>query len=111
MQQHVEATHGDLVMGHRTIHRDREGANDILFNDYFSKNPTYNEDNFRRYWMDRPLSLQLVDAVNNHDHYFLQRRSTSDKLGLFTFQKLIVIFRILAYGVVTNDIDERIYCN
>ncbi|KAL6573017.1 hypothetical protein OROHE_002493 [Orobanche hederae] len=90
-RQNAEPTHGGSVVGHRTM-RNRAAAAENLFNNYFSENPLYNEEQFhRRYRMARPLFLQIVDAVKSHDNYFTQRRNASGKVGLSTLQKISAI--------------------
>ncbi|KAH7672226.1 hypothetical protein IHE45_09G041200 [Dioscorea alata] len=41
-------SHGGFIPGHVVINRDREATNCNLWNDYFSKNPRYNAEMFRR---------------------------------------------------------------
>ena len=55
----------------RNIERNREDGDRRLYEDYFSENPTYNEDIFRRkFRMRKPLFLCIVQGVKNHDRYF-----------------------------------------
>ncbi|XP_073153988.1 uncharacterized protein [Henckelia pumila] len=107
--QNANITHGGSVPGRRTIYRDRENAAQNLFNDYFVENPTYNEEMFRRrFRMSRILFLHIVDAVQNHDSYFVQRRNAAGKLGLTTLQKVTAAFRILTYALPADATDEYI---
>ncbi|CAA0839304.1 mto 1 responding up 1 [Striga hermonthica] len=46
--QSSQPTWGGSIPGHRVVHRDREEAHRTLFRDYFSSNPTYDEDTFRQ---------------------------------------------------------------
>ncbi|KAL5764528.1 hypothetical protein ACOSQ2_017122 [Xanthoceras sorbifolium] len=48
IQQNNQVTHGSLIPGHIVINRDRESADRNFFNDYFAKNPRYNNLMFRR---------------------------------------------------------------
>ena len=71
-QQNNRVTHDGSILGHVVINRDRETANHNLFVDYFADNPRYGDDMFRRrYRMSRELFLRIVDAVKNHDNYFI----------------------------------------
>lgn len=91
------------------IHRDQESAHDRLVNDYFSETPNYNEATFRRrYCMSRPLFLRIVHEVKNHDNYFTQRRDSMGRLGLSCFQKITAVFRMLAYDLPADAVDEHI---
>ncbi|XP_042058642.1 uncharacterized protein LOC121803008 isoform X1 [Salvia splendens] len=97
------------VPGHIVINRDREGAHARLYNDYFADNPLYNETMFRRrFRMSRPLFLRIVDAVKEHDDYFVQRPDGTGRLGLSSLQKVTAVIRILAYGVPDDACDEYV---
>ncbi|KAL8542748.1 hypothetical protein ACS0TY_003575 [Phlomoides rotata] len=105
----LNPTHGGSVAGRRTIYHGREAAAANLFNDYFSKNPVYNDEHFRRrFQMSRTIFLRIVEAVKEHDHYFFQRRNAAGQLGLSTLQKVTTDVRILAYGVPVDATDEYI---
>ncbi|KAG2322204.1 hypothetical protein Bca52824_015417 [Brassica carinata] len=58
--------------------------------------------------MSRPLFLRIVDAVENHDNYFKQRRDIIGRLGLSYLQKTTAVFRMLAYGLPADATDEYI---
>ncbi|KAE8688271.1 Detected protein of unknown function [Hibiscus syriacus] len=78
---HTRRTHGGSVPDRRTIFRDRKVATANLFNDYFSENPTYNEEQFLRcYRMSWNLFLRIVAAVKDHGLYFLQRMDAVGKV-------------------------------
>jgi hypothetical protein len=58
----------------RVINRGREEGHTRLFNDYFSENPIYTDDQFRRrFRMRRHVFLRIVEALGNHDEYFQTR--------------------------------------
>jgi hypothetical protein len=53
------------------IDREHEAGHLRLYQDYFSFNPTYNDKLFkRRFRMERPLFLSIVEALSKHDWYF-----------------------------------------
>ncbi|KAG2309044.1 hypothetical protein Bca52824_028792 [Brassica carinata] len=58
--------------------------------------------------MSCPLFLRIVDAVENHDNYFKQRRDIIGRLGLSFLQKTTAVFRMLAYGLPADATDEYI---
>ena len=108
-QLNNQRTHGGSVPGHVVINRNREAADRNLFNDYFSENPRYNAEMFRRrFRMSQPLFLRIVDAVKSHDNYFQQRCDGLGRLGLSTLQKITAVFRMLAYGVPADATDEYV---
>ncbi|XP_012840411.1 PREDICTED: uncharacterized protein LOC105960747 [Erythranthe guttata] len=77
------------VPGQRVIHRDRAGGNRRLYQDYFSDNPTYSDDQFRRrFRMRRPLFCRILNAVESYDPYFVQRNDAIGVPGLSSLQKI-----------------------
>ena len=62
----------------------------------------------RRFRMGRTLFFRILDAIQSHDNYFVQRRDGCGKLGLSSFQKVTIVFRMLAYGVSADSTDEYI---
>jgi hypothetical protein len=58
--------------------------------------------------MSRPLFLRIMNVVENHDDYFVQKRNVAHKLGLSCLQKLTVTFRMLCNRVVANTTDEYV---
>ena len=105
----TEGSHRGSIPGHIVINRDREQAARNLFNDYFAENPRFPETMFRRrFRMSRALFLQIHDAVQRHDNYFVQRRDGLGKLGLSSLQKLTAALRMLTYGSPADSTDEYI---
>jgi hypothetical protein len=58
--------------------------------------------------MRRHVFERLVDAVQQVDPYFIQRPNCAGELGLSALQKVVVVVRILAYGVPANVVDEYV---
>ncbi|XP_073280619.1 uncharacterized protein [Primulina huaijiensis] len=109
IQQEEEVTHGGSIPGNIFIRRDREIADRKLFNDYFAENPVYNEAMFRRrFRMSRNLFLRIVDGIQNHDVYLIQRSDSLGRLGLSTNQKATAALRMLAYALPADATDEYI---
>ncbi|XP_075499371.1 uncharacterized protein LOC142537762 [Primulina tabacum] len=52
--------------------------------------------------------FRIVEAVKNHDRYFIQRVDGLGRLGLSTNQKIIAAMRMLAYGTPADAADEYI---
>ena len=97
------------IPAHRVINRDRAKAERNLWADYFAENPRYNESMFhRRFRMGRSLFLRIVNAVEAHDNYFVQRQDGFGRLELSSLQKITAVFRMLAYGVPVDSINEYI---
>jgi len=59
--------------------------------------------------MHQPLFLKIVDAVTEHDVYFLQKRDALGNLGLRPLQKITSANRILAYGGA-SDANDKYLC-
>jgi hypothetical protein len=67
----------------RYIPRNRECAHDDLVDNYFSANPIYIDEMFRRrFRMNRPLFLRIVDGLSNWSPYFTQRVDAIGRQGL-----------------------------
>ena len=58
--------------------------------------------------MRRHVFLLIMKAVEEHDDYFVQKRNAAGVLGLSCLQKVVAAFRMLAYGVPANALDEYI---
>ena len=56
--------------------------------------------------MRRPVFLRIMNAVEEHNDYFVQKRNTTSELGLSYLQKVVATFRMLAYGVPADALDE-----
>jgi hypothetical protein len=52
--------------------------------------------------------LRIMKAVEEHDDYFKQKRNAAGVLGLSCLQKVVAAFRMLAYGVPADALDEYI---
>jgi hypothetical protein len=58
--------------------------------------------------MGRPLFLHIMNAVEKHDNYFMQKRNVAHKLGLSCLQKITAAFHMLCNGVATDTTDEYV---
>lgn len=76
--------HGGSRPGRRpNVERECVLGHERIFRDYFAADPVYNELQFRRrFRMSRQLFLRLVDAVQDHDAYFIQKRDATGKLAV-----------------------------
>jgi len=93
----------------RVINRSREEGHTRLFNDYFSKNPVYTEDQFRRrFRMRKNVFLRIVEALGNHNDYFQIRFDAVHRAGLSPLHKCTVALRLLAYGVPADNVDDYV---
>ncbi|XP_013668937.1 uncharacterized protein LOC106373288 [Brassica napus] len=89
------------------IERDREQGHIHLWNDYFHENPTYPPVMFRRrFRMNKPLFLRIVDRLTTEVPYFQQRRNAHGRYGLSPLQKCTAAIRMLAYGQSGDTYDE-----
>ncbi|XP_035842050.1 uncharacterized protein LOC118488798 [Helianthus annuus] len=70
------------------LDRDHEAAHELLIRDYFSENPVYNENLFRRrFRMSRRLFLRVVEDLQNSFEFFQQRRDAREVLGFSGIHK------------------------
>ncbi|CAL8152175.1 unnamed protein product [Prunus armeniaca] len=58
--------------------------------------------------MRRPLFLQILNAIEDYDSYFAQKRDRAGHLGLSPSQKVTVVMRMIAYGVAADAIDDYV---
>ncbi|KAL5812994.1 hypothetical protein ACOSQ3_027944 [Xanthoceras sorbifolium] len=108
-EENNQSTSGGSILGRRTIYRLRADAERNLLADYFGDNPRYSDSMFRtRFRMGRSLFLRIVNAVESHDNYFMQRSDAFGRLGLSGLQKITAVFRMLAYGTPADATDEYI---
>ncbi|CAL5390252.1 unnamed protein product [Camellia sinensis] len=100
---------GGSVVGHKYIRRDRRQGHDRLFADYFATNPVYSATIFRRrFRMRRPLYLQILNAIEAHNSYFIQKQDAAHVVGLSALQKMTSAMRILSYSVAADAVDDYI---
>lgn len=93
----------------RYISRDHEDDHNRLFAKYFSDNPLYTDDQFRRrFRMRRHLFLHIVQALGEWSPYFCLRTDAFGKVGLSPFQKCTAAMRMLAYGTPADLMDETV---
>ncbi|XP_035551517.1 uncharacterized protein LOC108981773 [Juglans regia] len=91
------------------IRRDHIQGHECIFRDYFSENPVYPSNLFRRrFRMSHPLFLRILNEVEAYEPYFVQRRDNAGRLGLSSMQKITAALRMLAYGVTGDFMDEYI---
>ena len=58
--------------------------------------------------MGHTLFLHILQAVEQHDEYFVQKRNAVGILGLSSLQKITAAFRMLAYGVAADAMDDYV---
>jgi hypothetical protein len=74
--------HRGSIFGHKVYDRSREEGARKLHRDYFDKNPTYPEKIFRRrFQMSSRLFNRIAKAIEEHDHYFLQKKTLLVSVG------------------------------
>ena len=59
-----------------------------------------------RFRMARPLFLRIAHAVEEHDHYFVQKRDRCGRLGLSCLQKICAAYMMISYGVPADFMDQ-----
>lgn len=80
-----------------------------LQQDYFSENPTYSDEQFRRrFRMSRKVFTKIVTDIETANLYFVQKPDAAGKMGLTSLQKCTAAVRQLAYGMPADAIDEYV---
>ncbi|XP_042008960.1 uncharacterized protein LOC121757490 [Salvia splendens] len=104
-EQHVHIPRTQMY-----IHRDHEQAGLQLFSDYFSRDPRWSDQMFRRrFKMQRPLFPRIVNTVVARDSYFMQTTDAVGRQSISTLQKCASAIRQLAYGTTTDMFDEYLH--
>ena len=81
--QNLEAESSRKKRSRRFIRRDREGAHDRLYQDYFADDCVYPPNYFRRrYRMMRHLFLRIMRRLGEYSPYFTQRVDALSRPGL-----------------------------
>ena len=76
---------GGSKPGTEYVFCDRELHHGLLFQDYFSENPTFGNVKFhRQFTMRRDLFVRIMDVVSSYDPWFLQRLEALERLELST---------------------------
>uniref|UniRef100_A0A0D3BT37 DDE Tnp4 domain-containing protein n=1 Tax=Brassica oleracea var. oleracea TaxID=109376 RepID=A0A0D3BT37_BRAOL len=89
------------------IERQREQGHMQLWNDYFSEDATYPSHMFRRrFRMNKPLFMRIVDRLSAKIQYFQQRRDATGRFGHSPLQKATATIRMMAYGCPTDTVDK-----
>lgn len=89
--------------------RDFRGRWDRFYHLYFSNEPVYSDEQFRRrFRMRRELFQRICDKVTQHDIYFQQKVDCTGKRGIHPIMKVIAAFRVLAYGCSADSLDENL---
>ncbi|KAL0759520.1 hypothetical protein Bca101_075670 [Brassica carinata] len=89
------------------IERQREQGHMQLWNDYFSEDATYPSHMFRRrFRMNKPLFMRIVDRLSTEIPYFHQRRDATGRFGHSPLQKATAAIHMMAYGCPADAVDE-----
>jgi hypothetical protein len=85
-----------------------EMYNALLFKDYFSDDPIFDDIDFRRvYRMRQPPFLRILHAITESDAYFVQKMNVAGKLELSSLQKVTAAMRMLAYETSSKTQEEH----
>ncbi|OEL17295.1 hypothetical protein BAE44_0021692 [Dichanthelium oligosanthes] len=94
-------------MGRQIVRRNILEGHDKLFADYFSDNPVYNDDTFRRrFRMTKGLFLRIMYVVTDHDVYFTQWPNAANQLRCNPLQKVTAALRMLATACSADSLDS-----
>ena len=102
-----EAAYDPRSAPRKYIRRPREQYHQHLVDDYFSDNPLYPPNVFRRrFRMSRPLFLRIVDELGKWSDYFITKLDALNRQGLTPLQKCTAAIRQLANGSAADHLDE-----
>jgi hypothetical protein len=52
-----------------------------------------------------------MNVVDEYDYYFIQKRNATGTLGLSCLQKVVAVFKMIAYGVLADATDDYVWVN
>jgi hypothetical protein len=65
--------------------------------------------------MKQHLFVRIMNVVEEHDDYFIQKRNATGTLGLSCLQKVAAAFKMIAYEVLAVAMDDYVrvgvYCS
>ncbi|XP_070664530.1 uncharacterized protein [Malus domestica] len=89
------------------LNRKRERQGKDLLEDYFIPNNIFPYHVFKRHFrMQRNLFDKIMNAICNHDPYFVQKDDAFHVLGLIPEQQITTALQMLAYGASADQVDE-----
>ncbi|XP_028100677.1 uncharacterized protein LOC114300019 [Camellia sinensis] len=95
--------------GCRYINCERVKGDEQIYRDYFTDNPVYPEEYFRRcFRMRQSLFISILRDIQQVNEYFIQTRDAIGASGLSDVQKMTAALRILQYGVPADVVNEYI---
>jgi hypothetical protein len=95
--------------GRRYIPRPRQAVHEDLVACYFAEKSIYTDEMFRRrFRMNHPLFLRIVEALGKWDDYFTTKYDAMGREGLSPLQKCTAAIRMLAYGTPADELDENL---
>ncbi|OEL38526.1 hypothetical protein BAE44_0000455 [Dichanthelium oligosanthes] len=98
--------HGGSVMGRSVVMRNILDGHDRIVADYFSSQPVYNDDTFRRrYKMTKPLFLRVTRSRSTTSTS-RKKPNAANKLGCSPLQKVTAAMHMLAYGCSADLLDS-----
>jgi hypothetical protein len=88
--------------------RRRQLFHQLLYDDYWGANPTYDADDFRRrFRMPIGLFNEIVEKIQLCDSYFVRKRDACRLLGFSALQKVSAAIRMLATGIASDMQDDH----
>lgn len=108
-QSSVKSRKKRRFSGRRYIERDREEGHRRIMKDYLNAEPVFPEAVFRRrFRMSSFLFRNILEEIQHHNLFFVQRRDATGRLGASAVQKMTAALRVLAYGASADSIDEYV---
>jgi hypothetical protein len=104
-----QAKRGGSIEGKRgNIDRMRVFYHHLLIQDYFSADPTYDHQFFRRrFRMRRELFLRIMTDLGSTNDFFTWRTDAAKQMGLSPHQKVCAAIQFLATGSSADSLDDK----
>ena len=111
-QQHFGATRcvrgGSHPGRSRNIDRRHDMYGRLCCEDYWGPSPLYPAASFKKLFRV-PIGLfkDVLDHVEVHDNYFVQKKNNAGRMGISARQKVAAAIRMLTSGVAANEFDDK----
>ena len=90
------------------IDRDRVARGEQLYNDYFANNARYESKFERRFRMSKALCLRIIEDLQIHSQFWVQRPDACGVMGLTVYQKVVCALKQLTLGIPADATDDYV---
>ena len=90
------------------IDRNRAQRAQQLYDDYFAPNARYESKFEHRFRMSKELCLRIIQDLQNHDQFWVQKADACGVMGLTVYQKVVCALKQLTLGIPADATDDYV---